>query len=406
MKRMLHIGVVLAFLLALVPAGARAARPWDGWVHAPLKTAQPNDWSAPEAFFTGHEGGNLKYVYESDVFEGELRLSGFKQAGPYVLTVDTNDPATLAGYDCDVWDPWADLYGDTFSGGTNGCWGGSPYVDVLEFTLAQYDSDGDSLITPQDYYGGKLDFNVPLLEGTYNLKFLVRLDWHLTSPSANIVMFNDMIGHPKYGKVVQPKQFDYSKDLVISDGVGAEELVLAEDAWCVDPYGCDAPSQDPGYQGTKGVVFYSKVAETFEGVVVLSQTVTPPTPQPLQIKLEGLGSRSEYHESNEALGYIGRWWDNDANNNISDNQYETVKITHDVLGYIIFDGFDTAGTSRAFHLKSSYHTLWTPESGRPAPGEVVMADDTYRANFALTENLTWWRGVFLSENPLEFTIVH
>ncbi len=35
---------------------------------------------------------------------------------------------------------------------------------------------------------------------------------------------------------------------------------------------------------------------------------------------------------------------------------------------------------------------------------VVMLAGDYVAYFALTENISWWRGVFLSENPLEFTI--
>ena len=93
--------------------------------------------------------------------------------------------------------------------------------------------------------------------------------------------------------------------------------------------------------------------------MVLSNTVTPPSPQPLQIKLEGLGSISAESLSNEAIGSIGRWWDNDGSggdaNNISDPEYETVKDTHDVLGYVIFDGFDTAGTSKTFALDSSFH---------------------------------------------------
>jgi hypothetical protein len=137
--------------------------------------------------------------------------------------------------------------------------------------------------------------------------------------------------------------------------------------------------------------------------------VTPPTAQPLQIKLEGLGSQSADPSefwSNEAIGYIGRWWDNDTNANISDSQYETLKNDHDVLGYVIFDGFDTAGTSQTFALDTSYHVLWTPQSGRPAEGSVVMSAGDYVAYFALTENISWWRGVFLSENPLEFTISH
>jgi len=33
-----------------------------------------------------------------------------------------------------------------------------------------------------------------------------------------------------------------------------------------------------------------------------------------------------------------------------------------------------------------------------------MEEGDYVAYFALTENLSKWRGVFLSENPLEFTI--
>ena len=104
------------------------------------------------------------------------------------------------------------------------------------------------------------------------------------------------------------------------------------------------------------------------------------------------------------IGYIGRWWDNDANANISDAQYEDVKDTHDVLGYVIFDGYNTAGTLKGFVLDSSYHVLWTPQAGRPAPGSVVMPAGDYVAHFALTENISWWRGIFLSENPLVFTI--
>jgi len=141
--------------------------------------------------------------------------------------------------------------------------------------------------------------------------------------------------------------------------------------------------------------------------VVLSNTVTPPTPQPLQIKLEGLGSLSADTTelwSNEAIGYIGRWWDNNTNSNISDTLYEKVKDSHDVLGYVIFDGFDTDFTSKIFALDSSYHVLWTPQSGRPVPGDALMEGGDYVAYFALTENISWWRGVFLSENPLVFTI--
>ncbi len=140
---------------------------------------------------------------------------------------------------------------------------------------------------------------------------------------------------------------------------------------------------------TTGVVFYSTLAQTFEGVVVLSNTVTPPSPQPLQIKLEGLGSLSDDADSNEAIGSIGRWWDNNTNTNISDGQYEAWKGTNDILGYVIFDGFDTADVFKAFALDSSYHVLWTPQSGRPAAGSVVMPAGGYVAYFALTENISW-----------------
>ena len=96
-------------------------------VHAPLKSAQDFDWSAPDEFFTGRESGKIKFIHKSDSFQGVVRLRRFKQAGPYVLTVDTSDGDTLAGYGCDIWNPWAKLYGETFPGGTNGCWEGSPY---------------------------------------------------------------------------------------------------------------------------------------------------------------------------------------------------------------------------------------------------------------------------------------
>ena len=134
--------------------------------------------------------------------------------------------------------------------------------------------------------------------------------------------------------------------------------------------------------------------------------MTPPSPQPLQIKLEGLGSLGSDKLANERIGYIGRWWDNATNANIGDAQYESVKDSNDVLGYIIFSGLDTSGTSESFALDSSYHVLWTPQSGRPTPGSVVMPDGNYRAYFALTENESQWRGIFLSEHPLEFTIAH
>jgi len=401
--------VVIVFFF-FINGEVTAKKPtWDGTVHAPLKTAQRYDWSAPSDFFTRHEVGSIRYTHTSDSFKGVLELIGFKQEGPYVLTVDTNEGATLAEYECDVWNPWAEFYGETFIGGTNGCWGDNPYVDVKLFYLEQYDSNKNGFIDIDDYYDGTIPFDAPFLNGTYNLKFFVKLDWQLTSPSGNIMLMNDMTGNPKYGKVTKPRGFNYDKDLIIENGLpyfevdpdnlAAEKLILADDAWCVASGECEAPDDDPGYQGITGVVFYSTLAETFEGTVVLSNTVTPPTPQPLQIKLEGLGSLSPYANSNEKLGYIGRWWNNNTNGNISDSQYEDVKDIHDVLGYVIFDGFDTSGTSKTFALDYSYHVLYNPERG-----SVTMEAGDYVAYFALTENIFKWRGIFLSENPLVFTI--
>lgn len=317
----------------------------------------------------------------------------------------------MAGYDCDIWNPWAQVYGETFPGGTNGCWEGIPYTDVMLFSLAQYDSNGNGMIDANDYYGGSISFGIPLLNGTYNLKFFVKLDYRLTSPYSNIMMMNNMDGSRRYGKVTKPRGFDYNEDLIIQDGLAAERLVLADSAWCVPLY--QPPSADSGYAGTTGVVFYSTLAQTFEGAVVLSNTVTPPEPQPLQIKLEGLGSQSTDETefwSNETIGYIGRWWDNDGSggdaNNISDSEYEAVKTTHDVLGYVVFDGFDTARTLKTFVLDSSYHVLWILQAGRPDPSDVIMPAGDYVTYFALTENISLWRGVFLSEKLLEFSISH
>jgi hypothetical protein len=153
------------------------------------------------------------------------------------------------------------------------------------FYLEQYDSNRSGGIDENDYYGGTIQFDLPLLNGTYNLKFFVKLNYRLTSPYSNIMMMNNMDGYRRYGQVKKPRNFNYDRDLIIHDGLGAEKLVLADSAWC-EP-NCAPPSSDPGYMDTSGVVLYSTRAQTFEGVVVLSDTVTPLTPQPLQIKLEG-----------------------------------------------------------------------------------------------------------------------
>jgi hypothetical protein len=167
------------FLLSFVwlTSSVGAPKGWAAMVHAPLKSAQHFEWSAPDEFFTGRESGKIKFMHQSDSFKGLVRLRKFKQAGPYALTVDTADGDTLAGYECEIWNAWTQLYGETFPGGTNRCWEGSPYADVKLFYLEQYDSNRSGDIDTEDYYGGSIRFDVLLLNGTYNLKFFIKLDW-------------------------------------------------------------------------------------------------------------------------------------------------------------------------------------------------------------------------------------
>ena len=105
--------LVLLISCAWLTFSVGVTKGWAAMVHAPLKSAQHFDWSAPDEFFTGRETGKIKFIHQSDSFKGEIRLRKFKQAGPYVLTVDTAEGATLAGYDCDIWNPWVQLYGET-----------------------------------------------------------------------------------------------------------------------------------------------------------------------------------------------------------------------------------------------------------------------------------------------------
>jgi len=140
-----NISIVSALVLLIsfvwLTSSVAAKKGLDAVVHAQLKSTQHFDWSAPDEFFTGRESGKIKFTHQSESFNGFLELRGFKQAGPYVVTVDTADGATLAGYDCAIWNPWAQLYGETFPGGTNGCWEGNPYADVKLFYLERYDSN-------------------------------------------------------------------------------------------------------------------------------------------------------------------------------------------------------------------------------------------------------------------------
>jgi hypothetical protein len=142
------------------------------------------------------------------------------------------------------------------------------------------------------------------------------------------------------------------------------------------------------------------------------------------------------NESNEKIGYSGRWWDlnkSGANKNINDNEYEANKEIHCIFGYLVFDYFTTDANgdiAKDFECDSSYHVLWCnctgkinnqdlvdglcpecvtgePEGGRPAPGTLIMPRGDYSVRFTLTEECFhqgWnWSSV-LSNNSIEFTI--
>ena len=77
-----------------------------------------------------------------------------------------------------------------------------------------------------------------------------------------------------------------------------------------------------------------------------------------QVKLEGFPD----HQSNEWIGYQGRWWDSDINQNVDDSYYES-HPEHTIIGYLLFDYFITDQTGNAlldFVVDSSYHVLWKP----------------------------------------------
>ena len=142
------------------------------------------------------------------------------------------------------------------------------------------------------------------------------------------------------------------------------------------------------------------------------------------------------NESNEKIGYLGRWWDlnkSDANKNINDDEYEANKDIHCIFGYLVFDYFTTdvnGDVVKDFECDSSYHVLWCnctgkinnydlvdglcpecvtgePEGGRPAPGTLIMPGGDYNVRFTLTEECFhqgWnWSSV-LSNDSIEFTI--
>ena len=184
-------------------------------------------------------------------------------------------------------------------------------------------------------------------------------------------------------------------------------------------------------------ITYEACANTFKGRLIgknLKHNFT------YQMKLFGKPScyysQGSDNNSNEKIGYLGRWWDlnkSGANKNINDNEYETNKDTHCIFGYLVFDHFTTDANGdivKDFECDSSYHVLWCnctgkinnynlvdglcsecitgeSEGGRPAPGTLLMPRGDYNVRFTLTEECFhqgWnWSSV-LSNDSIEFTI--
>ena len=72
-----------------------ATKGWAAMVHAPLKSAQHFDWSAPDEFFTGRESGKIKFIHQSDSFKGVVMLRKFKQAGLSSLGIQERITSSL-----------------------------------------------------------------------------------------------------------------------------------------------------------------------------------------------------------------------------------------------------------------------------------------------------------------------
>lgn len=78
-----------------------------------------------------------------------------------------------------------------------------------------------------------------------------------------------------------------------------------------------------------------------------------------------------------------------------------------VLGYILFDSFTYSGGELTipFYLNSSYHIAGVPQPDRPAPGNVVMPDESYTVTFLLTEDQANWESPLLKRD-VSFEISH
>jgi hypothetical protein len=205
-KKFVVTFTVLLLLIGTNSIGWAAPPPWDGMVLAPLKTAQDKDWSAPDDVFTGFESANVMYQWKGDKFYATVEIDGF-YAGDYIFTV--NEATTpWPVQNCDLYAALGYSYlGGTFPTTPGGCWTpGGPFVDV---GLVQADTENP---VGSGLFSGSASFEVPFPNGNYDAKFFIKYAdaWHIVDTYGNwntIMMFNDMVGNPKYGKVTKPKDF-------------------------------------------------------------------------------------------------------------------------------------------------------------------------------------------------------
>ena len=188
----------------------------------------------------------------------------------------------------------------------------------------------------------------------------------------------------------------------------------------------------------------SVVVDWTDGETVFSGTLTATTLKPnfaYQIKLVGRASITSATEAPDPdtapeawaswqLGSHGRWWDEDDQWNLNDSQLASALAgNHSVVGYLLMDFFvtDSSGNAtKSFTLDSTYHVLWRTdqrtrtsadsavvyrdisrglwgygnspaadgntvgifaegESGRDAPGTLVMPDGVYPVTLNITE---------------------
>jgi hypothetical protein len=156
----------------------------------------------------------------------------------------------------------------------------------------------------------------------------------------------------------------------------------------------------------EGSLTYQSSATSFMGSLTVDNLIEGMT---YQMKLEGQTADDPW--GSEQLGLIGRWWYKDSSYywggydpGEASAQSSIAAGDANALGYILFDSFVYNGPmSIDFYLESSYHTAGVPQSGRPAPGDVVMAYGDYTAMFLLTEDGEPWESPLLAAN-VEFSV--